>query len=291
MSVSVIIPTHNRARQVVKAVDSVLAQSAPVYEVIVVDDGSDDESLSALASYGEKIRVLRQENRGVSSARNLGIGAAGGEWLALLDSDDQWLPEKLARQLAFHKENPEILISQTDEQWVRDGRPVNKARRFVQKAEGWIFEPSLAMCHVSPSAVLIHRSVFDQVGLFDEGLPACEDYDLWLRVARRYPVGLVDEPLIIKTGGHADQLSCRYWGMDRFRITAMEKHLDEHPWRIAVLEELVRKCDVVATGAGKRGKEALYNEYEQKRRQYRRMLADADAVCAPGQMPAARNMV
>lgn len=237
MSVSVIIPTHNRARQVVTAVESVLAQSEPVAEVIVVDDGSGDATEAVLAAYGDKIRLLRQENRGVSSARNLGIGAAEGEWLALLDSDDYWLPEKLVRQLAFHADNPEMLISQTDEQWVRHGRPVNKARRFQQKAQGWIFEPSLAMCHVSPSAVLIHRSVFDAVGFFDEGLPACEDYDLWLRVARRYPVGLVDAPLIVKNGGHDDQLSRRYWGMDRFRITAMEKHLDHHPWRAAVLAE------------------------------------------------------
>ncbi|MDH3360474.1 MAG: glycosyltransferase, partial [Desulfobulbaceae bacterium] len=208
--------------------------------------------------------------------------AAKGEWLALLDSDDHWLPEKLARQLLFHAENPEIMLSQTDEQWVRNDRPVNKAKRFRQKEQGWLFVPSLFMCHVSPSAVLIHRSVFDEVGLFDESLPACEDYDLWLRISRQYPVGLVDEPLIVKTGGHDDQLSCRYWGMDRFRIQAMEKHLDDHPWRQLVLAELARRCEVVALGAQKRGKAALYDEYEKKRRQYRQMLAGADAVDAPG---------
>ena len=282
MSVSVIIPTHNRAREVVRAVDSVLAQSVPVSEVIVVDDGSDDNTVAALAPYGEKIRVLRQENRGVSSARNLGIRAAQGEWLALLDSDDHWLVDKLARQRVFHAANPDFLISQTDEQWVRNGRPVNKAKRFRQKEEGWLFEPSLAMCHVGPSTVLIHRSVFAEVGLFDEALPVCEDYDLWLRITRCYPVGLVDEPLIVKTGGHDDQLSCRYWGMDRFRITAMEKHLDDHPWRQAVLAELVKKCEVVALGAQKRGKDEQYAEYEKKRRQYQQMLANSDAVDAPG---------
>ena len=278
MSVTVVIPTYNRAGQVVSAVDSVLNQSVPVQELIVVDDGSDDDTVGLLAAYGDRVKVLQQENRGVSSARNLGIEAAQGEWLALLDSDDQWLPEKLARQLTYHDANPEILVSQTDEKWVRNGRHVNKAKRFRQKEEGWIFAPSLAMCCVSPSAVLIHRSVFDEVGLFDEALPACEDYDLWLRIGRRYPVGLVDEPLIVKTGGHEDQLSCRYWGMDRFRIQAMEKHLDEHPWRDAVLAELVKKCGVVALGAQKRGKEELYNEYEKKRRLYQQMLADTDAV-------------
>lgn len=278
MSVSVVIPTYNRARQVVSAVDSVLAQSVPVHEVIVVDDGSDDDTAAVLRPYGKAVRLLRQENRGVSSARNLGIRAARGEWLALLDSDDRWLPDKLARQRAFHAANPDFLLSQTDEHWVRNGFRVNKAKRFRQKEAGWIFVASLAMCHVSPSAVLIHRRIFDEVGLFDEDLPACEDYDLWLRIARRYPVGLVDEPLIVKTGGHDDQLSCRYWGMDRFRIRAMEKHLDDHPWRHAVLDELVRKCGVVATGARKRGKDDLYREYEQKRRQYRQLLADTDAV-------------
>ncbi len=272
MSVSVIIPTHNRAGQVVKAVDSVLAQTVVVDEVLVVDDGSVDNTAAVLAPYGEQIRVLRQENRGVSSARNLGIKDAKGEWLALLDSDDHWLPEKLARQLAFHAANPDILISQTDEHWLRNDRLVKKAKRFRHKEEGWIFVPSLLMCHVSPSAVLIHRSVLAEVGFFDEDLPACEDYDLWLRIARQYAVGLVDEPLIVKTGGHDDQLSRRYWGMDRFRILAMEKHLDDHPGRAAVLAELEKKCGVVAMGAKKRGKEHLYGEYKQKQRQYRQML-------------------
>lgn len=278
MSVSVIIPTHNRAGVIRRAVDSALAQSVSELEVIVVDDGSDDGTAEALASYGESVRLLRQENQGVSSARNRGIRAAGGEWVALLDSDDFWLPEKLAAQLAMHEKNPGILLSQTDEHWVRNGERVNKAKRFRKKKHGWIFGPSLAMCHVSPSSVLIHRSVLDEVGLFDEDLPVCEDYDLWLRIARRYQVGLVDEMLIVKHGGHDDQLSTRYWGMDRFRIKAMEKHLDEHPWRLAVLNELIKKCGVVASGAHKRGNLEVYEEYEQKRLRYRRMVADAEAV-------------
>lgn len=284
MSVSVIIPTHNRARQVARAVDSVLAQSVAPQEIIVVDDGSDDDTGAVLAGFADQVRVLRQDNRGVSSARNLGIRAATGEWLALLDSDDWWLADKLAAQLAYHRQHPECRLSQTDEHWQRHGRRVNKAKRFRKKAAGWIFAPSLAMCHVSPSAVLIHRSVFGRVGLFDETLPACEDYDLWLRIARHFEVGLVDEPLIVKTGGHDDQLSRRYWGMDRFRIRAMEKHLDTHPWRREVLVELAEKCGVVAAGAAKRGRRALHVEYDEKRRRYRRLLAIGDAAeDAPGQ--------
>jgi glycosyltransferase involved in cell wall biosynthesis len=262
--VSVVIPTYNRAWCLGEAVDSVLAQRFRDFELIVVDDGSTDATAAVLAGYGGTIRILQQENRGVSAARNAGIAAARGELIAFLDSDDIWLPVKLWRQVEFFNRYPEALICQTEEVWVRNGRRVNPGRRH-RKPEGMIFEPSLELCLVSPSAVMVRRELFDRVGFFDERLPACEDYDLWLRVSCRYPVHLIETPLIVKRGGHADQLS-RAWGLDKLRIAAMVKLLGgdilDPVQRQAVRRVLGQKCVVYAGGCRKRGRTAEAEHYE-----------------------------
>ncbi len=255
--VSVIIPTFNRAGWVTEAVASVLVQTYRDFELLVVDDGSTDATLEALAPFYRHIEVLRTaRRRGVAAARNLGIAAARGKWLAFLDSDDLWLPDKLARQMAFLEKHPELLVCQTDEIWVRNGVRVN-APVTHRKVGGDIFFPSLERCLVSPSAVVLHRRLLDEVGWFDETLPAAEDYDLWLRVTWRYPVGLLPEPLVVKRGGHPDQLS-RQWGIDRFRIRALIKLLQEprlpEPYRHAAERILTRRCAIYAQGCEKRGK-------------------------------------
>lgn len=261
--VSVIIPTYNRAGWVTEAVASVLAQTYQDFEVLVVDDGSTDATLEALAPFYRQVKVLRTaQRRGVAAARNLGLSAARGEWLAFLDSDDLWRPDKLARQMAYLREHPELLICQTDETWVRNGVRVN-APLSHRKVEGEIFLPSLERCMISPSAVVLHRRLLEEVGRFDETLPAAEDYDLWLRVTWRYPVGLVPEPLVVKRGGHPDQLS-RQWGLDRWRIAALLKLLREptlpQAYRRAAERTLARKCAIYAQGCEKRGRteEASY---------------------------------
>ena len=260
MEVSVIIPTYNRAKTIKKAIDSVKNQSLKPKEIIVVDDGSSDETPKILERI-EGIKVLRQENRGVSAARNAGIKAAQGDWIAFLDSDDWWFEEKLVKQVAFHKACPEILISQTDELWIKHGVQIIKPKKFAKKKQGFIFEPSLKMCLISPSAVMIHKRLFYEVGLFDESLPACEDYDLWLRITKKYFVGLIDEPLIAKTGGHKDQLSFKYWGMDRFRIEAMLKHINDEQFGKVVKKEIIKKAQILINGAKKRGNEAIVQKY------------------------------
>lgn len=262
--VSVIIPTYNRAALVKEAVASVLAQTYRDFELLVVDDGSTDGTPEALAAFGEEIRVLPRPGRGgVSAARNAGMAAAQGEWLAFLDSDDLWLPEKLARQMAFMEAHPQLLLSQTEEIWVRRRVRVNPPRTH-RKEGGRIFLRSLERCLVSPSAVVLHRRLFDDHGGFDEDLPAAEDYDLWLRLGWRYEVGLLPEPLIIKRGGHADQLS-RQWGLDRWRIQALQKLLAEpdlpEPYRQAARRTLAAKCAVYAQGCEKRGKVAEARYY------------------------------
>ncbi|MBU0650624.1 glycosyltransferase, partial [bacterium] len=122
-----------------------------------------------------------QKNSGVSSARNKGILLSKGKYLAFLDSDDEWKKNKLKKQIEFFKENPALKICQTDEEWIRNGKWINQ-KKIHQKKSGWIFEPSLELCLISPSSVIIHKDIFDHIGLFDETLMACEDYDLWLRI-------------------------------------------------------------------------------------------------------------
>jgi glycosyltransferase involved in cell wall biosynthesis len=257
--VSVIIPTYNRVAWVTEAVASVLAQTYGNFELLVADDGSTDGTAAALAKFGGEIKVIHGETRrGVSAARNLGAAAATGDWLAFLDSDDLWLPDKLARQVEYLRAHPELVICQTEEIWIRNGVRVNPPRR-CRKVAGDIFLPSLRRYLVSPSAVMLRHRLFEAMGGFDETLPAAEDYDLWLRVAWRYPVGLVPEPLIIKRGGHPDQLS-RQWGLDRFRIRGLMKLLQEPGlpprYREAARCTLAEKCRIYAQGCAKRGKAA-----------------------------------
>ena len=262
--VSVILPSYDRAWCLPEAIDSVLAQTYRDFELLVVDDGSRDETRSVLKACGSRVRVLAQANRGVSAARNLGIRAARGALLAFLDSDDLWQPQKLARQVAFFDRRPEALICQTEEIWIRRGVRVNPRRRH-RKPSGDIFEASLALCLVSPSAVMLRRKLIDTVGFFDENLPACEDYDLWLRVSARYPVYLLEDPLVIKRGGHADQLS-RQPGLDRYRIQSLSKLLGSgilsSRQARAAAAMLQEKSRIYAAGCRKRGKLEEAEHYE-----------------------------
>ncbi len=272
MDISVIIPTFNRAHTLGRALDSVLQQTRPPREIIVVDDGSGDDTAELVARHPAQPVYLYQTNRGVSSARNLGIRSASGEWLAFLDSDDEWLPGKLAAQASALRREPDCRICHTEEVWVRNGKRVNPMNKHA-KSGGRIFKNCLPLCVISPSSVMIHRDLLQEVGLFDEGLPACEDYDLWLRICARHPVAFVAEPQIVKYGGHPDQLSRRHWGMDRFRIQALEKLLKNGELtegdRSAVIRTLMEKTEILANGAAKRGKLEEAEGYRQLQRKYR----------------------
>ncbi len=253
--VSVVIPTYNRGWIIKEAIASVLAQTFPEFELIVVDDGSTDNTPKLLDAY-EEIIVISQVNKGVSAARNRGIAAASGKYIAFLDSDDLWLPEKLFVQLAFFQANPEALVCQTQETWIRNGQRIYPKHRH-QKQSGLFFERSLELCLVSPSAVMMKKDLFAGVGVFDEELPACEDYDLWLRVGARIPIFLIDEPLVIKRGGHDDQLSSNP-GLDKYRIQSIKKLLESgtlsHDQRKTAITVLQNKCEIYASGCKKRGK-------------------------------------
>ncbi|MCG8687582.1 MAG: glycosyltransferase [Desulfobacterales bacterium] len=254
--VSVIIPTYNRAHVLERALDSVLVQDYKPIEIIVVDDGSTDDTTKVLDRYEGKIRVLTQTNKGVSAARNLGIRESCGRFIALLDSDDAWTSDKVRRQIDFFKANPDVLICQTEEIWIRNGKRVNPKFKH-KKPSGMIFEPSLKLCLVSPSAVMIEKSLFNIKGMFNEDFPVCEDYDLWLRIALDTPIYLIDKPCTIKYGGHEDQLSASH-SQDKYRIAAMlnliRQNLLTDAQKAAALAVLQKKCWVYGNGCIKRGR-------------------------------------
>ena len=267
MNISVIIPTYNRKHSLSRTLDSVLAQSFQPFEIIVIDDGSTDGTADWLKSNYVSIKSISQSNQGVSSARNIGIKQAEGDWIALLDSDDEWLPDKLAKQVQALKENREFLFCHTNEIWIRNGVRVNQQKKH-QKYGGHIFEKCLDMCRVSPSSSLFHKSVLDDVGLFDEKLKVCEDYDLWLRISAQYPVLFLDELLIKKYGGHEDQLSKTPEGIEQYRIQSLEKILSDGTLTNSQFESarsmLLTKLQIFANGLKKRKKIDEFNTTQKR---------------------------
>ncbi|WP_455221784.1 glycosyltransferase family 2 protein [Kaarinaea lacus] len=253
--VSVVIPTFNRVKRLGQAIQSVLDQTCPVHEIIVVDDGSSDGTGAMIRDqFGDRVKYHYQDNHGVSHARNIGIQKSIGNWIAFLDSDDQWLPEKLQIQIAALEKNPDYRFCHTNEIWIRNGKRVNPMNKH-EKSGGFIYRKCLPLCVISPSSALMRRDIFDELGVFDETLPACEDYDFWLRYCSHYPVLFIESPQLIKHGGHKDQLSRRYWGMDRFRVQALLKilgsgHLSRQDWA-ATIETILEKCHVLHAGAEK----------------------------------------
>lgn len=266
-NVSVIIPTFNRLSCLKEALFSVIDQTLAPKEIIIVDDGSTDGTYEWFKSQNHNfVRVLRQDNFGPATARNLGVSHATGRWIAFLDSDDLWKPEKLNTQVKFLKHHPQFRICQTEEIWLRNGIRVN-SKKHHQKHSGYIFEKCLPLCIISPSAVMMERDLFRDLEGFDETLPVCEDYELWLRVTLRSPVKTLPQPLTVKRGGHSDQLSKKYWGMDRFRVQALEKVLREETLttgqRDAVLKEIRIKLTILAEGFSKRHPKKI-NPYQEK---------------------------
>jgi len=271
VQISVVIPAYNRAHTLRRALDSVFRQSLAVDEVIVVNDGSTDQTQQLVEQQFPQVRLINQQNKGVSAARNTGIKAARHEWIALLDSDDEWLPDKIKLIRETQSLHPQNLLFHSDELWVRNGKRVNPMNKH-RKSGGWIFEQCLPLCIISPSAAVIHRSVLMRIGLFNIDLPACEDYDLWLRLCHLYPVMYIDTPLIIKYGGHEDQLSRKYWGMDRFRIQALHTlmKLDSlsTEQRQLTRSMLIKKSRILLKGARKHNNHQVLSTFTPLLHQY-----------------------
>ncbi len=264
--ISVIIPARNRIHTLPRALDSVLNQTCPAAEIIVIDDGSVDSTGAVLQDRYPGIRYIYQPHSGVSAARNTGIRAARHPWLALLDSDDEWQPCKLEMQTALLDQDSHLLMAHTDEIWIRNGARIKQMKKH-RKRGGYIFKYCLPLCIISPSAVIIHKRVFEDVGFFDESMPACEDYDMWLRICCKYEVGYCGEALTIKYGGHNDQLSKQYPYMDRFRIRSIAGVLQNCNLGAAdrnhAIAMLHRKIKIYLAGAAKHGNTDCVSAFEQ----------------------------
>ncbi len=257
-AISVIIPTYNRRSLLEKTIDSVLSQTHALFELIVVDDGSIDDSRELITGYGRRVSYIYQSNQGPAAARNTGIRAARYSLLAFLDSDDRFDPRKLEIQGKAMIANPGILISHTEEVWYRRGKHLNQ-KKIHRKPAGDIYADSLRLCVVSMSTVMVRAEFFERVGLFDEYFPCCEDYDLWLRASLRCRFHKIPEALTFKEGGRLDEVSVIYRaGMDRFRISSIlkilaEERLTENQRRLTEIE-LARKCRIYGNGCLKHGR-------------------------------------
>ena len=265
MDISVVIPTYNRYNFLKRAIKSVLNQTFKAKEIIVVDDGSNDNTYKIKDEFKDIKYICYNENKGVSFARNIGILNAKYDYVAFLDSDDEWHKDKLKEQVDFFKKNKDYLICYTDEKWIRGDVVVNVPKKY-QKYGGDIFKECLEYCIIAPSSVMMHKKLFNSVGLFDESLEVCEDYDLWLRVANSYKIGLVDKKLIIKYAQADNQLSMKYWGMDRFRVKSLEKLYNISDKKELIANMLVKKYNLLLKGAKKHNRD--FSKYELKIKYY-----------------------
>ena len=266
--ISVVIPTLNRINTLQRALDSVINQTYKPAEIIVVDNGSSDGTLKFLREQYPKIIILTENKIGVSSARNKGIKNSINQWIALLDSDDAWHPRKLEIQTSMlDSALKEYNLIHTDEVWFRNNKHINQMKKH-KKQGGYIFERCLSLCCISPSSVLFKKNILDKVGLFDESLPVCEDYDMWLKICSSEEVLFAQDKLTYKYGGHKDQLSKSYWGMDRFRIKSIEniiKNFDlTYKQKKQAKKELIKKLKIIINGAFKRNNLSIVNEFSTK---------------------------
>lgn len=263
--ISVIIPTYNRSAVLLKAIASVFGQTFKNYELIVVDDGSIDEThelLTPLINSGQ-LKYFKHKNSGVSAARNFGVKNSIGVFIAFLDSDDEWLPNKLQEQINFLALNPTLRIVYGEELWMRNGKRVNQ-KVLHKKGGGWIFLACVQQCLIAPSSVMLEKKLFDEMGGFDEGFVVCEDYDLWLKISSMFEIGFISIPIIIKHGGHDDQLSRRYVAMDFWRLKSMFRILKirklTSSQQLVVIESMRRRGAILMQGYQKHGN---LNDYQQ----------------------------
>lgn len=262
---SVIIPTYNRKDLLKIALGSVLDQTFMDLEVTVIDDGSTDKTPEMIGKYNDpRIKYLFQENHGPAHARNRGIELSKGKLIAFLDSDDKWVPQKLERSIEYVNKFPDVKIFHTEEVWYRKGKLLNQKKKH-KKPSGFVYTHALPLCCIGISTAIVKRDVFEDIGVFDEGLPVCEDYDFWLRATNRYKVKLIPEYLTIKNGGRPDQLSSQP-GLDKYRIKALEKMLSSKKLNKEEYEltynELSNKCRIYALGAEKRGRSEEVEHYK-----------------------------
>ncbi len=266
MKISVIIPTYNRVFFLKRSIDSVLAQTLQPYEIIIIDDGSSDGTSAMIKKNYPNLNLIYQDNKGVSAARNIGVKASSGDWVCFLDSDDEWKKNKLSEQHIALEKNDTYSFCHSNEEWIKNGKKINQKKKH-KKYGGDIFKQCLDMCRVSPSSVMINKDLLEDIGLFNENLIICEDYELWLRICSHYKVLFVDEPLIIKYGGHEGQLSNSCESIEYYRIKALEylllTKMTDNKRREAV-KMLLFKLHIYLNGLKKRDKKLDIIKYDKK---------------------------
>jgi glycosyltransferase involved in cell wall biosynthesis len=223
MKVSTIIPSYNAARYVASSITSALAQEGVTTEIIVVDDGSTDETWQVLEGFGDRIRKVRQQNSGPARSRNHGAQLASGEWLAFLDADDEWVPDKLARQIALADERTAIVYSDRANVGACE-RVAGRLSDCVQFFEGDAFEPLLIGNFITTSSVIMRREWFDRLGGFDEGFCGCEDWDLWLRCTAAGGCLRVCQDPLVRYRWHPCSISHKFEHMLNERIQVIERN-------------------------------------------------------------------
>jgi glycosyltransferase involved in cell wall biosynthesis len=312
---SVVVPTCNKREQVAQALQSALAQTYRNFEIAIVDDGSTDGTPAhVFRTFGAEPKAIDivshlnpaalrpffhhfvhdgvtfkyhyHTNRGLAAARNRGIRHARGSYVAFLEAEDRWDPTHLETQLAFLEANQGARISRVGE---HPGRTCPRGRRpgRAERASGWLFASALENCPASISCAVIHRSCFTECGAFDENLPACEDYDLWLRLSARFPIYYVDGPEVVHRSPRAE-ISPHAWTWDRFRVYALEKsfqsgHLDPEQ-RFLVSQEIVRRCERLVDGFRRQKSEERANFYERKRRRFAQEVRKLKASGPPARV-------
>mgnify|MGYP001181247214 FL=1 len=266
MNISVVIPTYNRVELLKRSIDSVINQTTKPFEIIIVDDGSNDGTEAMVKKKYDSLKLIKQKNKGASAARNTGIKASSGEWICFLDSDDEWKNNKLEKQITFVANNSDYKFFHSNEIWIKNGKRINQKKKH-KKYGGDIFKKCLDMCRISPSSVLINKNIFEEIGFFNENLVVCEDYELWLRICDQYKVFFIDEPLIIKYGGHQGQLSYSIDSIECHRIKALEYLLStslSKENRDYTIQMLISKINIYLNGLIKRGKKHEIAVYEEK---------------------------
>lgn len=255
MEISVIIPSFNRPEWSVRAIQSVINQTYKNWNLIFIDDGSTDDTYERVTQYLKLQKnihytVIKNSNFGVSHARNTGIKLSSSPYISFLDCDDQWLPHKLETQVNYLKANPKISWVYSEERWLKNGQPFLRKKQHI-KFDKNIFQNCVHRCFIGASTVLINKSIFHDIGLFNEDFPVCEDYELWLRIANKYPIGFISDELIIKNGGHADQLSTQYKAMDYWRVKASAAMLNsqlENSKSEAITKFINKKLPILING-------------------------------------------
>ena len=255
---TVIIPTYNRAVFLDKAIKSVIDQSCRDLELIVIDDGSTDQTEQLIRAITDKrLKYIKKDHKGVSAARNIGIKQSRGRFISFLDSDDMFKHTKLEIVYKYIDDFPKRMIFHTEELWYRHGKILNQ-KKIHKKPEGDVFKNSLKLCCIGMSTTVVKKELFEHIGIFDENFQTCEDYEFWLRATAIYPVKLIPEALTVKQGGHSDQLSKKYPSMDTFRIQAIDKLLKSNilnkKQEDQAIKELHLKCKIYIKGALKRNK-------------------------------------